>query len=781
MPATEPARIGERAVRLEDDRFLKGRGRFVDDITLVGEVHAVVVRSPHAHARIVAVETDAAAGLPEVVAVLTAADLSHDGLNAIPCVMSPNNRDGSPPATPARPILARDRVRTVGDPVALVVAESEAAARDAADAVAVTYEPLPAVVDAEAALAVGAPLLHDEAPANLCVDWEIGDAAAVEHAVAQADHVVTLSVANQRIIGCPMEPRGAIGTFDAETGCYTLYAGTQGVHRVRDILACHVLGVPDTALHVVTPDVGGAFGVKLWAYPEYVMVLWAARRLGRPVRWRADRGESMLADHQGRDIRLRGQLALDATGRILGLAVDSLANLGAYTSNFGPSVATTGGTRALVGPYITPALHARVRSAFTNTTPTDAYRGAGRPETVFLLERLLDVAARELGIDPIALRRRNLIPNDALPYKTPLGQTYDSGDFETNLDTAAAQIGYDALPARRAAAKAEGRLRGIGFACYVDPCGAARDQWAAIRLDAQANATILVGSQTGGQGHETAYAQIVSHRLGIPLSACRLVQGDSDRVPIGRGTSGSRSLPIGGNAVLQAADAVIARGVPIAAGLLESAETDVMFDAGHYGVRGTDRRVSLVEVLRASLDPGRLPAGAELGLDADVHPTIAAVTYANGSHACEVEIEPETGTIRIERYVAVDDFGTILNPMLAEGQRDGGIAQGIGQALIEHGAYDPADAQLLAGSFMDYALPRADDLPMFDGQFNEIPCTTNALGVKGCGEAGAIVAPPAFVNAVVDALRDFGVSHVEMPVTPEKIWRLIANAEEGGV
>ena len=773
--------IGAAERRREDARFLTGSGRYLDDLVLPRQLWGHVVRSPHAHAGIDAVETDAAAAMPGVHAVFTAADLAEAGIGPIPCVMAPQGIGGSAAAIPPRPVLAAGRARVVGDPVAFVVADSAAEARAGAEAVAVAWRPLPAVTDAAEALQPDAPLLHADVRANLCVDWELGDRAAVAEALGSAAHLVSRESRNQRLIGAPMEPRGALGAFDVGSGIYTLTAGTQGVHLVREILAGHVLKVPARRLRVVTPDVGGAFGVKLWVYPEYALVLFAARALGRPVKWVAERGEAMASDHQGRDLRSRATLALDADGRFLALAVESVANLGAYPSNFAPFIATAGGTRALIGPYCTPALHVRVRAAYTNTAPTDAYRGAGRPESVYLLERLIDKAAHELGLDPAELRRRNLIPAAAMPYRTPLGQTYDSGDFSAILEKACAASGWRAIRQRRAEGRGSGTLRGIGLALYVDPCGGNRDQWAALRFDAEGAATVLIGSQSSGQGHETAYAQIVAEHLGIPQGCVRVQQGDTDLVPHGRGTSGSRSLPIGGNALLRAAEEAAGRGRAVAAALLQARLEDITFAHGRYRIAGTDRRVSFTEVARASFDAALRPGAETLGLDGHVHHMARAVTFSNGCHVCEVEIERATGVVRIVGYTAVDDFGRILNPLLVDGQRHGAIAQGIGQALCEHAVYDGGSGQLLAGSFMDYTLPRADDLPFFAGHLAVVPCLTNALGVKGCGEAGAIAAPPAVMNAVADALRDHGGHDaIEMPATAEAVWRILTADRKKG-
>ncbi len=773
--------IGAAERRMEDERFLTGRGRYLDDLALPRQAWGCVVRSPHAHAELGAIDARAAAVMPGVLAVYTAADLAEAGIGAIPCVMAPKGADGSESATPPRPVLAAGRVRVVGDPVAFVVAESTAEAQEAAEAVTVDYRPLPAVTDAEAALREDVPELHAEAPGNLCLDWELGDRAATEAALAKAAHRVSLESLNPRVSVCPMETRSALGAYGAGSGVYTLTAGTQGVHLVRSVLAKHVLKVPAQRVRVVTPDVGGAFGVKLWVYPEYALVLFAAYKLGRPVKWVAERGEAMASDHQGRDLRSRATLALDADGYFLALAIESVANLGAYASNYGPSVATVGGTRALIGPYRTPALHVRVRAAYTNTAPTDAYRGAGRPENVYLLERLIDKAAHELGLDPAALRRHNMVAADAMPYLTPLGHTYDSGDFPAILEKACDASGWDAARRREAGAGEGTCLRGIGMAFYVDPCGANRNQWVALRFDAEGAATLLIGSQSTGQGHETAYAQIVADHLGMPVSHVRVRQGDTDLIAHGSGSSGSRSLPYGGNAVLRAADEAAERGRAVAAALLEAREADVRFEGGRYRIAGTDRAAGFAEVARASFDPALRPEAETLGLDGEVNHVGRAVTFANGCHVCEVEIERATGRVRILRYTTVDDFGRILNPLLAEGQNHGAIAQGIGQALTEHAVYDEASGQLLAGSFMDYTLPRADDLPFLDGQFAVVPCLTNPLGVKGLGEAGSIVSPAAVMNAVADALRDHGGHDaVAMPATPEAIWRILHGQSPSG-
>ena len=542
---------------------------------------------------------------------------------------------------------------------------------------------------------------------------------------------------------------------------------------LRRLLAESVFGVPENRVRVVTPDVGGSFGMKMYLYPEQALVLWAARRFSRPVRWVAERGESFLADSHGRDQQMTGELALDAEGRVLGLRVRTEANMGAYFSTLAPIIPTAGGTRGLTGVYDIPAAHVRVNLRFTNTAPIDAYRGAGRPEAAFLIERLIEIAARDTGRDPLALRRLNLARIDNTPYRTALGLSIDSGAFETNLDDALKAADTAGFPERRAAARARGRFAGIGVSLYVEPCGGGRDQLAALRFDPSGSVTVLIGSQSNGQGHETAYAQIVADRLQIPFDSIRVVQGDTDAVPYGRGTSGSRSMPIGGNALAGAAERALAKARRIAAHLIEAAEADLRLEGGEFRVAGTDRTISMKAVIEAAFEPTRLPPGLAPGLDESMHHNQTALTFPNGCHVCELEVDGETGVVEITRYTVVDDFGRLINPLLVEGQVHGGVAQGIGQALLEHGIYDAEGGQLLTGSLMDYALPRADELPSYSLSFNEVPCRTNALGVKGCGEAGAIAGPAAVINALVDALKEFGVRHIEMPATPERLWRLI--------
>lgn len=771
-----PHGIGQPVRRVEDERFVRGLGRYVEDIRLAGELRGAVLRSPHAHARIVSIDPRAALEAPGVVGVLTADDLEAERIGPMPCAamaLGMTGVDGRGPTMPARYPLARGTVRHVGEPLAFVVAESDDAAREAAELIAVDYRPLDAVASAEVAGRPGAPQLWPEAPGNLCLSWQTGDAAATEAAFARAAHVATLTTHNNRLIPTPIETRAAIGAYEAGTGRYTLWSQTQGGHLLRRILAESVFGVAENRVRVITPDVGGSFGMKMYLYPEQALVLWAARRFGRPVKWVAERGESFLADSHGRDQTMTGALALDAEGRILALRVRTQANMGAYLSTLAPVIPTTGGTRGLTGVYAIPAAHVRVELCFTNTAPVDAYRGAGRPEAAFLIERLIELAARETGRDPLALRRLNIAAPSAMPYRTALGMTIDGGEFAQNLEDALQAADFAGFSSRRAAARARGRYAGIGVSVYMEPCGGGRDQLAEIRFDPTGCATVLIGAQSNGQGHETAYAQIVADRLGLPLESIRVVEGDTDAVPFGRGTSGSRSMPIGGNALALAAERVRDKARKIAAHLLEAADADIELSDGGFRVVGTDRAVPFTKVVEAAFEPARLPPGMEPGLDERVHHNQSAVTFPNGCHVCEVEVDGETGRAAIVRYTVVDDFGRLINPLLVTGQVHGGIAQGIGQALIEHGIYDAEGGQLLTGSLMDYGLPRADDLPDFSVSYNGVPCRTNALGVKGCGEAGAIAAPAAVINALVDALAEFGVRHVEMPATPETLWRLI--------
>jgi carbon-monoxide dehydrogenase large subunit len=768
--------IGQPIRRVEDRRFLTGHGRYLDDIAQPHQAHAVLLRSPHANARLGALDTSAAAALPGVLAVLAGEDLARDGVGTIPCMTGLTNRDKSAIAMPPRPALTRDRVRHVGDGVAMVVAETAAAARDAAEQIAVEYEPMPAVVDTAHAVDPGQPAVWDEHPGNLCFDWEVGDGAAFQRAAAAAHHRVSLTLVNNRIVVNSMEPRGALGDYDPGEDSYTLWSSTQGSHFLRNLLAEHVFKMPENRIRVITPDVGGGFGMKLFLYPEHVLVLWAAKRLGRPVKWLPDRSEAFMTDTQGRDNVTRLDLALDRELRFTGLSVEILANMGAYLSNFAPEIPTFSGAVMYSGVYAIPAIHVAVKGVFTNTVPVDAYRGAGRPEAAYALERLIDVAARRLGIAADELRRRNFIQPAAMPHTTPLGLVYDSGDFARNMTDALAAADAAGFAARRAEARAGGHYRGLGHAVYIEQSGFPPDEFAELRFDQAGTLTVLMGSQSSGQGHQTAYAQLAAERLGLPFEQIRVLQGDTAMIGFGRGTGGSRSLPVGGAALVHAADKLAAKGKKIAAHMLEAAEADIAFEDGVFAIAGTDRSVTIEAVARAAFNPAQLPPGLEPGFAESGHFTPTTPTFPNGCHVCEVEIDPETGVIEILRYFVVDDFGTVINPLLLRGQVHGGIAQGVGQAMLERCVYEEGSGQLITGTLTDYALPRAEDLPALDFRYNIVPCRTNPLGVKGAGEAGAIGAPPALVNAVVDAVSELGIDHLDMPLTPERLWRALREA-----
>jgi carbon-monoxide dehydrogenase large subunit len=770
--------VGQPVRRVEDRRFITGHGSYIDDISRPRQAHAHMLRSPHAHARITGIDAAAALAASGVVGVFTGEDLARDGIGGVPCVSAVSNRDGTQSVLPPHPAIARDRVRHVGDTVAMVVAETAAAARDAAELIAVDYEPLPAVVDTAHALDPGQPQVWDEAPGNLCFDWETGDGAAAERAMTAARHRISLELVNNRVVVNSMEPRGAVGEYDPGDETYTLWSSTQGSHFVRNLLAGPVFKIPENRIRVVTRDVGGGFGMKLFLYPEHVLVLWAARKAGRPVKWIPDRSDAFMTDTQGRDNVTRLELALDEELRFLGLQVTLIANMGAYLSNFAPEIPTASGAVMHSGVYAIPAIHVGVNGVFTNTVPVDAYRGAGRPEAAYAIERLVDYAACQLGVPPEELRRRNFIKPEAMPYQTALGLNYDSGEFARNMDQALAAADLAGFPGRRVAARARGRYRGLGHAVYIEQSGFPPDEFAELRFDQSGTLTILMGTQSSGQGHQTAYTQLAAERLGVDPDKVRVLQGDTAAISFGRGTGGSRSIPVGGASLVQAADKLIAKGRRIAAHLFEAAEADVEFADGVFSVSGTDRRLGIEEVARAAFDPARQAPGVEPGFDESGHFTPPQPTFPNGCHVCEVEIEPDTGYIKILRYLVVDDFGTVINPLLLAGQVQGGVAQGVGQAMLERTVFDPETGQLLTGSLTDYCLARAEDLPAIEFAYNIVPCRTNPLGVKGAGEAGAIGAPPALVNAVVDALAELGIAHLDMPLTPERMWRAIEAAEQ---
>ncbi len=765
--------FGQAIRRREDARFLTGEGCYADDISLPRQSYAYILRSPHAHARIRSIDAAEAKAAAGVLAVFTGADLANDGIGTIPLLTPTTNRDGSTNPSPPYPCLAVDRVRYVGDAVALVVAETLDAARDAAELVEIDYESLPAWSETAVADAKHPARIWDEAPGNLCFDWEIGDKAAADKAMAKAANVVKLRLVNNRLVPNPMEPRSALGAYERGEERYLLYTSSQGSHFVRELLAKHVLKVPEHDIRVVTPDVGGGFGAKIFLYREHALVLYAAKKLGRPVKWSGERADCFLADTHGRDNVTEAELGLDKDGRFLAMRVATVANLGAYLSNFSTFIPTLCGTQLLVGVYVVPAIHVSVKGVFTNTAPVDAYRGAGRPEAAYVIERMVDHAARKAGIAPDELRRRNFIPPEKMPYTTSMGLTYDSGHFARNMEDALKLADRAGFAQRKAAARKAGKLRGFGFSTYIEQCGGGPDESAEVRVDPSGSVSLLVGTQSSGQGHQTAYAQILAETLGVPFEEIRVVQGDTDVVAYGRGTGGSRSLPVGGVAVDLAARRVIERGKPIAAHILEASAADVEFAEGHYRIAGTDRSVSFAKVAQAAYDPLQLPPEIEPGFGAKAHFTPPASTFPNGCHLCELEVDPETGSVSIARYLVVDDVGVVLNPLLLDGQIHGGVVQGIGQALLESCVYDQATGQLVTGSFMDYCMPRADNVPAIESSYNIVPCRSNPLGVKGAGEAGAIGAPPAVINALVDALAEHGIEHIDMPATPERIWQAI--------
>ncbi len=767
--------IGQAARRKEDIRLLTGGGSYTGDMVFEDQTEAVVVRSPHAHARISSIDTAEAAKCPGVVAIFTGDDIKAAGLGTIPCLYDPMEALGSAMVAPPRRLLADGVVRHVGDPVALVVADTVAKARDAAELIAIDYEPQAAVTDAKAATAPDAPQLWSQASANTSFVWEKGDRNATDAAFQTATDIVDLDLVNNRLVANPMEPRNAIGIWDGER--FTLYSGTQGVHLVHRQLANNIFNLPGDRFRVVTPDVGGGFGTKGFFYPEQALVLFAAREIGRPVRWIGDRTDSFLSDSQGRDHITRVELALDEDANFLAIRVRTIVNLGAYLSNYGAAIPTGEYGSLLAGVYKLQSAHVEVRGVFTNTVQTDAYRGAGRPEAMYVVERLVDAAARQLGLDPNALRRRNFIPATSLPYTTPMGLIYDSGDFARTLDEALARSSHAAFEQRRTQSRQAGKLRGFGMAYYIESCGAGATETADIRFDRDGKAAVLIGTQSNGQGHETAYAQIVADRLGLKIDDVSVVQGDSDRIKNGTGTSGSRSMPIGGVCCDRAAAAIIEKGKHIAAGELEAAVADIEFDDGVFRVSGTDRGVDLRHIANTALDSPATQDGEAPGLSAIGQFGTSNSTFSNGCHICEIEIDPETGVPTIERYTIVDDLGTVINPMLLTGQVQGGTIQGIGQALLEGCRYREEDGQLVTGSFMDYCMPRADDVPFVDFQvLDDMPCKTNPMGIKGAGEVGAIGAPPAVVNALVDALSELGIDHIDMPATPQTIWHAIDTA-----
>ena len=777
--------IGQAVRRTEDPTLLTGRGQYTSDLTWPNQTYGVAVRSPHAHATILSIDTDDAKAMPGVLDVITGADLDAAGVGPLPVNVPIQQTDGSDMKAPPHKALATDKVRHVGDPVAFVVAETLDQARDAAEAVMVDYADLPANADTDLADADGTPLVHDDVPNNRAFTWDFGDQSAVDDGLAGAAHTVRLKLINNRVVVNSMETRSALAAYegDEETGRYVIHTGTQGVHSLRRNLANTIFGVDMDRVRVITGNVGGGFGMKIYTYPEQVCTLFCAKRIGRPVKWVGDRSyDAFTTDKHGRDHVSDITLGLDSDYRMTALRVETKAAMGAYIDGFAAYIPTSAGAKMFCGVYQLPAFHLRVFGVYTNTTPVDAYRGAGRPEAAYLLERLVDKAAQDLGIDPIELRRRNYILPDQMPYQTPIGPVYDVGDFPRLTDIALERADHPGFAARKAESAARGKLRGWGMAFYIECCGAGPGEEIDMRVDETGHVTVRIGTQDNGQGHITAYQQITSQRLELPLDRITVLQGDTDSIARGAGTGGSRSIPEGGVGVSRAADQVLDKAKMIAAGLLETSVEDIGYADGRFDVVGTDRGVTFEDVAQAAADPTRLPPGMEPGIESGLDTTLQhkaeVQTYPNGCHICEVEIDQETAELTIDKYVVVDDFGTIVNPLMLAGQVHGGIAQGLGQALWEETVYDPDSAQLVSGSFMDYTMPRADNMPDIDfTAIDDIPSTTNPLGIKGAGEAGAIGAPPASINAIVDALKHLGVRHVDMPATQRKIWEILHAAK----
>lgn len=778
-PATKMAltkfAVGQPVPRTEDPRLLRGEGRYTDDVNMPGQAYAVMVRSRYAHGVIRAIATDAARAMPGVLGVYTGADLAAAGYGTLKCSMALKSRDGTMMLQPARPALPVDKVRFVGDPVAFVVARTAIEAKDAAEAVEPDIDPLPAVTQASLAAEPGAPQLYDDVPGNVALDYHFGDSAKVAEAFAKAAHVARLPLVNSRIVVNAMEPRAAIAEFDPATGRWTINVGSQGVFGLRNSIATDILKVPADKVRVLTGNVGGSFGMKAQVYPEYVCLFHAARALGRPVKWTDERSESFLSDQHGRDCEVTGELALDKDGNFLAARVTGFGNHGAYLSQVGPIPLTLNISKNLVGPYRTPLIEVAVRTMFTNTTPIGPYRGAGRPEGNYFMERLIDAAAAGMGIDRVELRRRNHIRPDEMPWAAPSGMSYDSGDFTVLLDKALALADWNGFDRRKAESKAKGKLRGRGIGAFLEVTAPPIKEMGGIRFGADGTVTIVTGTLDYGQGHATPFAQVLVEKLGVPFDKVRLVQGDSDLLIAGGGTGGSKSIMASGAAIVEASAKVVEAGRRIAAVALEAAEADIEFAQGRFVIAGTDRAIGIME-LAAKLRAGmKLPDGVPATLDVDHVFQEAPSAFPNGCHVAEVEVDPETGTVEVVRYSAVNDFGTVINPMMVEGQVHGGVVQGIGQALMESVAYDE-HGSVLTGSFMDYAMPRAADVPGFTFATHAVPAKTNPLGAKGCGEAGCAGALPSVMNALVDALSPLGIRHIDMPATPSRVWAAIQAA-----
>ena len=762
--------VGQPVPRSEDPKLLRGEGRYTDDINLPGQAYAVMVRSRQAHGILKGIDIAEAKVMPGVLAIYTHADLEAAGFGPLKCPMNIPDRNGQPMKTPPRPSLAKGRVRFVGEAVACVVAETAVQAKDAAETVVLDIEELPAVTTPADALKPGAPRIHEEAPGNLVLDFHYGDAEAVKKAFAEAAHVTRLEIASNRIVVSAMEPRSAIGSSDSPTGRWTLHVGCQGVMGLRGGLARDVLGVTPDKVRVLTGNVGGSFGMKSQVYPEYAPLLLAGKLLGRPVKWTDERSESFLSDHAGRDHQRIAELALDRDGRFLAVRLSGTGNAGAYI--YPPMPATTNAVKNVIDVYKTPAMEVNSKVVFTNTTPVGAYRGAGRPEGNYYMERLIDTAAREMGIDQVEMRRLNHIAPGQMPYKAPSGMNYDSGEFGAILDKALLAADWQGFDRRKQESAARNKLRGRGIGSYLEVTGPPAKEYGGIRFEADGTVTMLSGTLDYGQGHATPFAQVLTEQLGIPFERFRLLQGDSDQLAVGGGTGGSKSALVASQAFLEAGDRLIEQGKRIAAHMLEAAAVDIEFARGRFAIAGTDRGIGVMELadrLRGGLElPADLPQSLDVSHISDNPP----FSFPNGCHVAEVEIDRDTGQIEVVRYFMVNDFGTVINPMLVAGQAHGGVIQGIGQALMERTVYDQ-QGQPVTGSYMDYALPRASDAPDFSIESHSVPCRTNRLGVKGCGEAGCAGALPSVMNAVVDALAEHGVRHIDMPVTPEKVWRVL--------
>ena len=779
--------IGASVRRKEDKKFITGKGRYTDDINRQGQLYAYFLRSDVAHATIKKIDVTAAAALNGVAAVFTGDDIAADGIGGPICGWAPTNRDGSAPKEPPHPLLAQGKVRYVGDHIAVIIAQSEETARLASEKIVVDLDVLPAVVDPTTA--IGNTQIHDEMSDNVYFDWELGDESATADALKAADKIIELTVSNNRVIPNAIEPRAAVAEYDEINDRYTLFTSSQNPHLTRLVMAAFMLQIPESKLHVVAPDVGGGFGSKIYIYPEEAVCTWASKKLRKPIKWTADRTQAFLGDAHGRDQVNTVKLGLDKNNKIVGLRVDTIANLGAYLSAFAMVTPTYLHGTLLSGCYDIPAIYTNVKGVCTTTVNVDAYRGAGRPEATYLLERTMDYAAKQIGMDPAEFRRLNFIPKDAFPYQTAVALQYDIGDYEPPLDKAMEMIDYAGFEARRAEAAKRGKYRGIGLSSYIEACGIAPSavvgalggrvglyESAVVRVDPTGTVSVFTGAHSHGQGHATTFAQIVADKLGIPIESVDIVHGDTDRIPFGMGTYGSRSLAVGGTAISKAVDKVIEKGKIIAAHMMEASEADLEFKDGKFTVAGTDKEKGFGEIALSAYVPHNFPHDRlEPGLEETAFYDPLNFTYPAGTHICEVEVDPDTGVVDLVDWAACDDFGNLINPMIVEGQVHGGIAQGVGQALLEGAHYDQ-NGQLLTASYMDYCMPRADNLPSIKVDYTVTACTHNDLGVKGCGEAGAIASPPAVINAIVDALSVVGVTDISMPATPQKVWRAIHNA-----